>query len=58
MEEKVLKRVSNPQLMEPHDLTVLIDAPDPTKIERITPEILAAVKTKIPTKLERKFAKK
>ncbi len=46
------------KLMKPHELTIKIDEVDLTKIERITPEILEAVKTRMPPKIERKFAKK
>ena len=46
------------KFLEPHEPTIKIDEVDITKIERITPEISAAVKTRMPAKLERKFVKK
>jgi hypothetical protein len=46
------------KLMEPHEATVKFGEVDITKLERVTPEVLAVVKTKMPVKLEQKFVKK
>lgn len=53
-----LSPVEKQKFLGPHELTIKIDEVDITKIERITLEISAAVKTRMPAKLERKFVKK
>lgn len=42
--------------MKPHKCAIIIPKVDTAKIERITPEILAAVKTEVTAEIERKIA--
>jgi hypothetical protein len=46
------------KLMEPRKLTFKIETVDLKKEGRISPEILAAIRTKMPAEIERKFTKK
>jgi hypothetical protein len=46
------------KLMEPREPTIKIAKVDLTKQERITPEISAAVKTRVPAQIERRFTTK